>query len=313
MASIVYSLPVTVRWDVVGFGANSVDHVVLLPAAPAAEGPNAKLPILREVVSCGGQVATMLGTCARFGLRAAYAGVTGTDENGVRIREGLAGLGIDLSRLAVREGRNQHAIILVDEVRGERIVLWDRDARLELGPADLPLDLVRETRILHVDDVDQEAAIALASAGREAGCIVTSDIDRLTPRTPALVAAVTVPIFAEHVPPALTGVADPEAALRALRRGHDGLLVVTLGAAGAMALEGDGLHVAPGFAVPVVDTTGSGDVFRGGFAYGLCRGWPVPDVLRFANAAAAASCRRLGALSGVPTLGDVEALLAGGP
>jgi len=300
------------RWDVVGFGANSVDQVVLLPAAPAPEGPRAKLPITREVISCGGQMATALGTCARFGLRTTYIGVTGTDENGARIRAALEGLGIDLAHLVVREGRNQHAIILVDEQRGERIVLWDRDPRLQLDPAALPFDVVDAARLVHVDDVDQEAAVALAEAGRRAGRIVTSDIDRITPRTAALVAAVTVPIFAEHVPAALTGIAGSEGALRALRRTHAGLLVVTLGAAGAMALEGDRLHHVPGFRVEVVDTTGSGDVFRGGFVYGLLRGWPVPDVLRFANAAAAASCRRLGALNGVPSLEEVEALLAGG-
>jgi sugar/nucleoside kinase (ribokinase family) len=303
---------VDARWDVVGFGANSVDLVVLLPAAPEAEGPRAKLQITREVVSCGGQMATALGTCARLGLRTAYLGVTGTDENGARIRDALASLGVDLTHLVVREGRNQHAIILVDERRGERIVLWDRDPRLGLEPAALPLSLVNATRVVHVDDVDQEAAIALAEAGRRAGCVVTSDIDRLTPRTPALVAAVSVPIFAEHLPAALTGAADPEDALRALRRRHEGLLVVTLGAAGAMALEGDRIHRVPGFRVEVVDTTGAGDVFRGGFIYGLLQGWAVPDVLRFANAAAAASCRRLGALGGVPSLDEVEALLAGG-
>ena len=47
---------------------------------------------------------------------------------------------------------------------------------------------------------------------------MTSDIDRLTDRTEELVAAVSIPIFAEHVPPALTGRKDPESALRHLRQ-----------------------------------------------------------------------------------------------
>ena len=60
----------------------------------------------------------------------------------------------------------------------------------------------------------------------------------------------------------------------------------------------------------VVDSTGAGDVFRSGFVYGLLQGWPVPEVLRFANAAAALSCTRLGAIASVPTLADVKTLLA---
>ena len=67
----------------------------------------------------------------------------------------------------------------------------------------------------------------------------------------------------------------------------------------------------PGFAVHAVDTTGAGDVFRGGFIYGRLSGWPIERMLRFANAAAAVSCTRLGALSGVPSPADVEAMLAG--
>jgi sulfofructose kinase len=138
---------------------------------------------------------------------------------------------------------------------------------------------------------------------------VTSDIDRLTERTEELVAAVTIPIFAEHVPLALTGTNDPESALRALRKRHDGLLCVTLGSHGALALEGDRAVYSPGFRITAVDTTGAGDVFRGGFIYGLLRRWPTEQILQFANAAAAVSCTRLGALTGVPDLAEVEALL----
>jgi sugar/nucleoside kinase (ribokinase family) len=161
-----------------------------------------------------------------------------------------------------------------------------------------------------VDDVDQGAAIEAAKIGRELGVRVTSDIDRLTDRTEELVAAVTIPIFAEHVPPALTGKSDPEAALRALRKRHDGLLCVTLGSQGALALDGDRVVHSPAFPIHAVDTTGAGDVFRGGFIYATLQGWPIEQVLRFANAAAAVSCTRLGALAGIPGLADVETQLA---
>jgi sulfofructose kinase len=297
-------------WDVVGFGANSVDFVTLLPAYPEQQGPFAKMRISRQAVCGGGQMATALSTCARFGLRTKYVGVTGTDENGRRVRAELAGRGVEMSDSVIRDAPNQFAIILVDESSGERIVLWDRDERLALREREVPLEAIRASRLVHVDDVDQEAAIRVARACREAGVPVTSDLDRMTDGTEALVEAVSIPIFAEHMPPALTGIGDPEAALRALRRRHEGLLVVTLGPQGAMALEGDRLYRAPGLRVEAVDTTGAGDVFRGGFIYGLLHGWPVERVLAFANAAAAASCTKLGALDGVPSLAEAEALLA---
>ena len=139
---------------------------------------------------------------------------------------------------------------------------------------------------------------------------MTSDIDRIDDRTDTLLRAVTVPIMAEHVPEQLTGITDPERALRKLRAANDGLLCVTLGARGALALDGDRPVYSSGFPVRAVDTTGAGDVFRGGFIYGLLQHWPVERVLRFANAAAAASCTRLGAIDGVPSLEETLGLIA---
>jgi sugar/nucleoside kinase (ribokinase family) len=124
------------------------------------------------------------------------------------------------------------------------------------------------------------------------------------------VAAVSIPIFGEHVLAPLTGERDFEAALRVLRLRHDGLLCVTLGGHGAMLLDGHRFHHVAGLRVPVVDTTGAGDVFRGAFIYALLRGDAPPDIVRFANAAAALSCSRAGAMSSVPTVDEVEAGLA---
>ena len=297
-------------WDIVGVGANSVDFVNLLPAVPQSQGPYAKMRIRRQIISCGGQMTTAMACCARLGLRAKYVGVTGTDENGRRIRAEMAHHQVDMSDAVIRDVANQFAVIMVDESTGERIVLWDRDERLALRTREVPVDAIRAARLVHVDDVDQAAAIDAARMGRDTGVRVTSDIDRLTDRTEELVTAVSIPIFAEHVPPALTGRADAESALRALRKRHDGLLCVTLGAQGALALDGDRPVYSPGFAIHAVDTTGAGDVFRGGFIYATLQGWPIEHVLRFANAAAAVSCTRLGALGGIPSLADVEHQLA---
>lgn len=299
-------------WDVVGFGANSVDYVYVLPAHPQLSGPRAKMRVSAHFVSCGGQVATSLACCARFGLRVKYVGAIGADENGRRIREELGRRAIDVTDLIVHDAPNQFAAILVDAGSGERIVLWDRDQRLQLRDRALPPEVFCNTRVLHVDDVDQEAAIRAARLAGARGVVVTSDIDRVTDLTMELVRSVTVPIFAEHVPRALTGEDDPERALRTLRREHPGLLCVTLGANGAVALDGDRLLRSPAFSVSAVDTTGAGDVFRGGLIYGLLAGHSTADSLRFANAAAAVSCTRPGAMDGVPSLDEVTAMLARG-
>lgn len=298
------------RFDVVGVGANSVDVVCVLPGYPRPEGPS-KLPILQHRLSPGGQVATALSTCAAMGLRTAYVGTFGTDAHARLIREALTRRGVDLTHAVEREGSNPFAVILLEEGRGERLVLWRREPGRGLGPDDVPVDLIRSARLVHVDDVDEDASIRAARLARDAGLFVTSDLERVTDRTMELVQAVTVPVFAEGVPETLTGESDAERALRTLRRTHTGLLCVTLGERGAMLLDGDRLHHAAAVRVPVVDTTGAGDVFRGGLITALLRGDAPEHALRFAVAAAAASCARMGAMDSVPTLDEAAALERG--
>ena len=263
----------------IGVGANSVDFVNLLPGYPQPFGSFAKMQIRERRVLCGGQTATAMCTCASLGLRSKDVGVSGTDENGRRIRQELARRNVDVTDLIIRDAENQFAVILVDETTGERIVLWDRDNRLRLRDRELPAEAFAAARVIHVDDVDEDAAIRAALLGREAGAFVTSDIDRITPRTGELVGAVTHAMFAQHVPAQLTGINDLEQALRQMRKTHDGVLCVTLGDQGAVALEGDTLYREPAFLVHAVDTTGAGDVFRGGFIYALVQGLPIQEAL----------------------------------
>ena len=319
-----------VPFDVVGVGANSVDYVYRLPEFPHPDTQAAKLRITHHALLCGGQTTTALCTCAAMGLRARYIGVTGDDENGTLIRRELVARGVDAEHACVHHAKNAFAVILVDDRRGERVVLWQRDAALALRHREIDPSVVAQSRLVHVDDVDEEAAICAASIGRSAGIPVTSDIERVTERTEELVAAVTIPIFAEHVIEQLTGEGDFERGLRKIRASRrprsfgpgqeqvrpkldttydDDMLCVTLGARGAMLLEGDRLHHVPGLPVEVLDTTGAGDVFRGAFIAALLRGDSPANILRFANAAAALSCTRLGAIDGIPAMDEVQRAL----
>ena len=153
----------------IGIGATSVDYVYRLPVLPEADGPQAKIRISSHRISCGGQTATALATCAALGLRAKFAGVLGSDDNGARIRAELMRRGIDVADAVVHQGLNQFAAILVDERTGERIVLWSRDEGLALRPNELSPELLSSAHIVHVDDVDQEGAIRAAERARGVG------------------------------------------------------------------------------------------------------------------------------------------------
>jgi sugar/nucleoside kinase (ribokinase family) len=258
--------------------------------------------------SCGGQTATALATCSSLGLRTAYLGAVGDDDDGRRIRRELGERGINVDHMLTTPSSTATATILLDP-SGERIVLWYREPMLCYPPERLPTAVISSARVLHVDDVDEPAAIEAARLARASGIPVTCDIDHITPATRELLRFISHPVFAESVPLELTGESGPERALRRLRLTHPGRLVVTLGDKGALALDGDTLVAMPAFPVSVVDSTGAGDVFRGAYIYAIVKDWPLAAALRFANAAAGLSCTKPGAMAGVPSLPEVDALL----
>jgi len=297
-----------VRFDVVGIGENSCD-VVLRVAGGIA--PNAKIRVTARRTLHGGQVATTLATCASLGLHAAYVGAFGND--GSALRRALEQRGVDTSFSVDRRGRGRSAVIVVDELSGDRTVLSERDSTLDLRAEEIPADVIASARALHVDDTDRAATIVAARIARRAGVPITSDFDRIDAHTPELLGAVSVPILAESMPAALTGEPDLERALRMLRRPDHQMICVTLGARGSMMLAADRMHFSPAFTVDVVDSTGAGDVFRGAFISAMLRGDDPDRILRFANAAAAIACTREGALDSVPALAEIEHLLAATP
>jgi sulfofructose kinase len=290
-------------FDVVGVGANSLDEVLVTSSDLLAAVSSGKAPVEARHVFCGGQTATAMCACAMFGLKTSYIGVFGSDENARIVRRALDDRNVDTSHSIAAKGPNRSAVIVLDAA-GRRTILWHRSELLKFDPQQVPSGAA-DARILHVDDDDAGLALAASRMARERGVPVTSDIEHLTERTEALISAVTYPILEQRLPARLTGEDDPERALRKLRSLNPNVLCMTLGEEGAAALDGDRFHVAPAFKVKTVDNTGAGDVFRAGFIYGLLQGWEVPRILRFANAAAAVSCGRLGAIPSAPKLDEV--------
>jgi sugar/nucleoside kinase (ribokinase family) len=225
------------------------------------------------------------------------------------VRQALESAGIDLSLAVTKKAENQFAVILVDDRTGERSVVWDRPDALALGDEDLPAAALARARMVLVDDVDSRASLRAAEMARAAHVRVTTDLDHPTPHTEAIFRAATHPVLAEHMPGVLTGEADLERALRTLRAWNPGLITVTLGASGAAALDGDRFVHVNGFRVHALDATGSGDIFRGAFIDAVLRGLSTDDTLRWANAAAALSCTRAGAIDSAPSRDEVERFL----
>lgn len=299
-------LPSGRPYQIVGFGLNAVDWICALPRYPEH---NSKIRIDAMYRLGGGQTATACAMCARYGLRVRYVGRVGDDEIGEFSLQDLKREKMDLQVEVIPQAFSQYAIILVDRPTGERTILWDRDPRLDYKEGELCRDLIVQGQILHLDGHDQAAAIEAAAWAREAGMKVTLDIDKTQPGVEKLLERVDFLLPSQNFIQSFTGRKDWRDALLALAREVSGFVAVTRGREGSAAVwEGEVVEV-PGFPVAPVDTTGAGDVFHGGFLYGLVQNWSAGHCLRFANAAGALSCRRFGARDGIPALEEVLGLM----
>jgi sugar/nucleoside kinase (ribokinase family) len=183
-----------------------------------------------------------------------------------------------------------------------------------MQPSDVPARAVAAARVLHVDCHETATVTYAAEEARRAGTRTVIDIERVRPDTDRLLRAIDVVIAAEGFPAEYTGRTAPGAALAALQASSGAAVVcMTLGEEGSLCRVGDREIRTPAFAVPVVDTTGAGDVFRAGFIAAWIHGGEateVEDALRWANAVAALKCRGLGARTTTPTLAEVHDFLA---
>ena len=296
-----FQLPDHREFDAVGFGLNSVDHLIVVPEYPAFD---TKVRLLEHKQTSGGQAATTMTALQRLGLKTAYAGRFGSDAEGQFGFASLEAEGVNIEFAEVVSGaRNQVAFIIVDASSGERTIIWDRDEQLSYRADEAPIVLAARGRVLHLDAHDPPACARMAQAARAEGTIVTADIDNIYDGLPELLPLIDVLIGSREFPHRVTGIADHRAALVELKARYGcGLVGMTRGKEGAI-IYCDGQFIeSPAFAVPggCRDTTGSGDAFHGGFLYGLLNGKDVETSMKFANAVAALKCRELGARTALP-------------
>jgi sulfofructose kinase len=287
-------------FDVVGMGLNSVDFLTVVPEFPA---PNSKWKMLQFSKQGGGQVATALVALSRWGVKTKYIGKVGDDELGQFSLHSIRQEGVDVSSVTIEpNATNQFATILVDGTTGDRTILWNRDDRLMYREGELRKEEVCCGKLLHLDGHDIHAAIQCARWAKEEGIPTVVDLDKVEPFTSELIKEIDFLVTSSRFPGLYTGISDREKAFLELQKQTRGFLCATLGRLGSMAWVNRKFFYAEGFNIKAVDTTGAGDVFHGGFIYGLLQNWEVEKMLRFANAAAALKCLDLGGRRGIPPL-----------
>jgi sulfofructose kinase len=295
--------------DLVGVGLNATDTLIALATFPER---GSKVEYRSANVLPGGQVATAVVACQHWGMSTRYVGVVGDDTAADLHREAFARAGVETRLITVPGGASPQSLILVDG-GGERTVLCRRDERVVLKPGHLDREWIVKARALHVDGFDTEAATLAAGWAHSAGIPVIADLDEIYPGLEHLLLNVDYLIVSRDIPCRLMKEPDLEMALRQMQRRYGcRLTAATLGHDGVLAWNGKQLRHTAAYRVPVVDTTGAGDIFHAGFIYGLLQNWSLERQLDFACAAAAMNCMAVGARGGIETVETIEEFMTTG-
>jgi sulfofructose kinase len=294
---------------VVCIGIATVDAIVSVERLP---GSDERVPGLDGRLAGGGVAATAAVALSRLGVQAAVIARAADDEAGRWIRDGLAAEGVDVAGFQVGRGRSAIGVVLIEAGSGLRALapfIGDRSP-IELTDADLAACAAADW--IHLDDLGLATLPAIVAAGIRTPISVDDGVGVADVAIGAIeLYAPTERVLQARFP--APGIA--ESLERAVAAGPR-LVVASLGSAGSIAAErvADGRvvhHRAAALRVAVESTLGAGDVFHGALLAAIVDGHSTRDALVRANAAAALSCRALDGRSGIPTLAELEAFLAG--
>ena len=265
----------------------------------------------------GGKGANQAVAAARCGVRTQLLGAVGRDEAGEAILAALRRAGVEAGQvLRLADHPTGQAFIWVSEA-GENSIVVAGGANLALTPPMADAEAAAQSRVLLAQlETPVETIEALYGAPASAGRLRLLNAAPAIPEARRLFPLVDMLIVNETELASLAGAgvaADDLDAVAAAARGlmsrPDQTVVVTLGAAGAVAVSPGGRVLVAGRRAKVVDTTGAGDCFCGVLAARLSEDADLETALAWANAAASLSTERPGATPAMPSRAEIAAAL----
>ncbi|WP_299829721.1 ribokinase [uncultured Roseobacter sp.] len=263
----------------------------------------------------GGKGSNQAVACARIGAETHMISKLGQDDFAKLALDTWAGAGVTPHADQISESYTGAAYIFVEESSGDNAIIVAPGAAALIDAADIDAraDLIKSADVF-ITQLEQPMPAALHALGIARAAGVTTILN------PAPAADLPEGMLAlcDYVTPneteceALTGItveteADAKRAAVALRALGVGTPIITMGERGAY-LDGHGLVPAIK-AGPVVETTGAGDAFNGGFAAALAEGQSPLQAVKIGCATAGISVTRPGTAPSMPDRSEVEALL----
>jgi sugar/nucleoside kinase (ribokinase family) len=269
-------------------------------------------------LSIGSSSAIFACGATRLGLKVGFIGVCGGDVFGRFMLDEMSKRNVDIENVIVRRNGSTGLSVILNHA-SDRAILTHPGLIAELKASGIPDALLRHARHLHVASYFLQTNLQpdLPSLFQRAHSLgLTTSLDTNYDPTESwigfdellLATDVFLPNQAEAL--SITKSSDIELASRQLAQSAK-LVVIKLGAAGALACQKVSITRASSISVNVVDTIGAGDSFDAGFIYGYLNGWKIERSLRLACVCGALSTRQAGGTQGQPTLDEAMQHVSG--
>lgn len=275
----------------------------------------------------GGDTSNCVIAAARLGAATAYVTRLGDDAFGRKFLALWQREGVDSSGVVIDADANTGIYFVAHGAGGHEFsYLRAGSAASRMRPSDLPLPVIRSTKVLHVSGISQaisasacDTVFAAVDAAREAGVRISFDCNvrpKLWPLARARAVIVATMALCDWFLPSLeesaqlSGRERPDAILDWCHAQGAPIVALKMGAEGVFISDGERREHIAGLRVNAIDATGAGDCFDGAFVARLVAGDTPFAAGRYANAAAALATTGYGAVAPLPRHADVTAFLA---
>jgi len=287
-----------------------------IPTSPIDKIPEPGELIWAEDIflSGGGHAHNTPISLARLGVKVGVIGKVGNDPFGNFLLKDLKKEGVDTTRINVSNKFGTSKTIIILTPSEDRRFIHTVGANADLGIDDIDFDYIRQAKILYIGGygvlpkLDEESLVKILKFAKENGLITLLDV--VIPHIEAnwidrcKEAFKFTDFFLPNSDEAkiITGQLDPEKqAEKILRYNPEMTVIITMGKEGSLVRTGDKIIRATSYEIEVVDPSGGGDAFTGGFIFGIINGWNSTETLKFASAMGASAVRKIGCTTGVFT------------
>lgn len=298
--------------DLIILGSVNLDVVLRVRALPK---PGETIATRSVDQFLGGKGANQAVSASRSGAETMFHACVGDDAQGEWLISELQGHSVSVERIGIEAGeRSGRAYVCVDDAGENHIVLEagannllefdqavSKSSRVVLSQLETPISTTRKF-FLSALDAGVKTVLNAAPAVFEArtGLFPLADILVVNESELAFYAGV------DRIP---EDIEDITRIARALISREGQVIIVTCGAAGALAISLTGFDVTPARRTRAKDTTGSGDCFCGALCARLSMGDDLSTAMQYASVAASLSVEKEGAAASMPSRTDVELII----